>query len=184
MGFDFGRRALWYRSLDLELRAKTRFFGAAALTNRVLARLYENRLNTALPLSGRLLMRLGTELERFNTDLAASVRGSEQRGRTLDRRLVCAEQRVAQIHWLAERRNRDRPLVERELNGFLNQSHVSCLLARLWKDSHEYCTVLASLRARMGSPLDFAVESHRVDIGCALIEHLNRNHEPLGCDDP
>ena len=172
-GVAFQQRALWYRDLDLELRHKTRFFGAAALTNRVLARLFGHHPQAISEASAESLSRLGAHLERFNVDLAESARQSARAGPALDRRLVQAEQRVAQIHWQARLCEKQRSMIEREINGLLNESNIACLLARLWSDSRDYCSVLTALRARLGGPLDFAVESHRIAIGCALIEQLS-----------
>jgi hypothetical protein len=177
-GADFRRRALWYKDLDLELRHKTRFFGAAALTNRVLARLFEHFPKAVSDASATSLRRLGAQLERFNGGLAESVRQSPRHGAALDRYLVQAEQSIVEIHWRALPSERQQLIIGREINGLLNVTHVSCYLARLWRDSRDYCSVLSGLRARLCGPLNFAVESHRIEIGCALIEHLSREN---GC---
>jgi hypothetical protein len=165
----FQRRAVLYAELDRDLRKKTRFFGAASMTNNVLARLFEFHPTLISSDSGALLQGLGRSLERFNLSMAAGIRANSEAGSALDRRLVEAEQRAAQREW----RNSQRALVEAELDHLLNGSHVLCLFARFWKDSRDYTAVLAGLRKQMGVRLQFGNEAHRIGIGCALIDHLH-----------
>jgi hypothetical protein len=169
----FHRRAALYTQMDRRLWEKTRFFGAAAMTNKVLARLFEFHPTLISIESGRLLQTLGAGLEQFNLRLAGAIRPGDQSGGVLDRRLVQAEQRLAQVHWRGSCAvSADRKVVEGELNDLLNDSHVLCQFARFWKESRDYSRVLAAVRLRMKVRLDFGNESHRVDIGCALIDHL------------
>jgi hypothetical protein len=177
----FQRRALLYADLDRELSRKTRFFGAASMTNNVLGRLFEFHPTLISPDSGRLLQRLGAALERLNVGFAKSIRAGVECGDALDRRLVEAEQRAAQTQW---GKSYSKP-VEQELDDLLNGSHVLCLFARFWKDSRDYSAVLAALRRQMGVRLNFADEAHRVNIGCALIAHLHTaRHVARRIDNP
>jgi hypothetical protein len=171
----FARRATLYAQIDRDLYTKTRFFGAASMTNKVLARLFEFHPTLISIESGKCLQDLGAVLEHLNVSLANAIRLGAESGGALDRRLVQAEQRAAQLHWRgavgATARLR---AVEDELNDLLNDSHILCLFARFWKVSRDYAAILSALRRRMGGRLEFGNESHRVGIGCALIDHLHQ----------
>jgi hypothetical protein len=177
----FHRRAVLYAQMDRDLFDRTRFFGAAALTNKVLARLFEFQPAIVSTAGGILLGILGDSLEQLNLHLADTVRQGNEAGPTLDRHLVLVEQRAAQIRWRnSDGATAERKAVEGELNDLLNASHVLSLFARFWRESRDFSVVLAALRIRIGGPLDFGNESHRVGIGCALIDHLRGSHELVG----
>jgi hypothetical protein len=67
---QFARRADTYQCLDECLGAHTRFFAAAALTNRVLAELCAHRAPW-FPISCDSMVALGAILEKLNLQRAA-----------------------------------------------------------------------------------------------------------------
>lgn len=173
-----------YSTLDRQLNGYTRFFGAAAMTNAVLAhcpRLQSPIERTCYP----FLNNLGKELQTANLRFAAAISLDTLMGPALDRHLICNEQRLVQTyiasrqslaggHWERIRRN---------LNDLLNERSALSVMARCFARSREYYSVLRHIREEVGV-LDFANESHRVRIGLGLTRHLRRQPNGIGREPP
>jgi hypothetical protein len=172
---EFARRHALYEMLDRDFRTQTRFFAAAAWTNRMFASLFESGPSWVSAGTHAFLNKLGAELEDVNRRFAADLRHETVEGANLDTRLVTAEQRVVQAHLDCARVRIARwPRISIELNQLLNGTHIAARAAPLLLHSRRYRAVLGEARRQMGGGLDFAEESHRVTIGCALIRHLRR----------
>lgn len=170
---EFARRHGLYSALDRDLHATTRFFAAAALTNRIFASVFESGPSWASAGTHDFLNSLGAELECANRRFAADIRREGAVDRNLDTRLVTREQRIAQAYLEACRiRMSTWPRIGRELNELLNGTHIASRVAPLLPHCRRYRAVLGEARLRTGVVLNFAEESHRVTIGCLLIRHL------------
>jgi hypothetical protein len=172
----FEQRRRIYSQLDAQLYSRTRFFAAAALTNAVLAQLFRFLPRRSLSSVYRLLNEGGAVLEAANVQFAHDLPRRSGSDRELDRFLVCSEQRRLQTfldarvdnadcHWLS---------IRGELNRLLNGQHCASPGSRWLAQSREYGGILHNVRTRLGMPLDFAAESHRVHIGCGLIGHIRQ----------
>jgi hypothetical protein len=170
----FRHRAQLYAALDSRLRSRTRFFGAACVTNRVLAHL--TSIGAAM---GRAevctawLWELGTSLETVNRSIAESVQTGRLVGPALDQRIVSIEQSVVEQSLQSARTSCASALVEvlPALDGLLNhRGWISTLHfspAVRW-----YRRVLAAVCDELRSPIEFARQRHREKIGLALISAL------------
>jgi hypothetical protein len=147
---------------DPAIAARTSFFAAAAVVNRVMARHV---------LLSRFLLDLGSRLEAVNTGRALEIRagrlygeGSVE-GNTLE--FVQYEQSIVQAH-LARLRQCAPRSYRREIRT------VNAMLAALrWgviRGSAERCFVSAAEEAlqRLGGPLDFAEQHCRVILGMQI----------------
>jgi hypothetical protein len=173
-GDEFARRSVLYGSLDRLLRSNTRFFAAAALVNEVTAELFR-RLPIGLSTGSRtFLCELGASLEPLNLGYARAISDRCYSGPWLDRSLVRLEQQQVQMccHRWAGRSGSAWPRVRRELNALLNAYHPVALFASYLPCCRQLAGVLASVRQDLGVALDFANGSHRIEIGCALIQQL------------
>jgi hypothetical protein len=173
---EFARRSMLYGSLDRLLRPNTRFFAAAALVNEVFANLLRR---VPIGLSRRtytFLCELGASLEPMNVGYARGIYDRCYSGPWLDRSLVRLEQQQVQMccHQWARRSGSAWPRVRRELNALLNACHPVVLFASYSPCSRQLAGVVAGVRQDLGVALDFANGSHRIQIGCALIQQLRR----------
>ena len=173
----FRRRAQLYGALDARLYAQTRFFGAACVTNRVLAHLTSLGGSLAeADLCADWLLDLGASLETLNRSIAEAVHAGRLAGPALDEQIVSIEQSAVE-------RSLQRAMNTREsgyrqvlpaLDAILNhQSWVSTLhfsSAVRW-----YRRVLAGVRHELQAPIEFARQLHREKIGMALIAALRRD---------
>ena len=173
----FHNRARLYESLDSRLHAKTRFFGAACVTNRVLVHLAQSRSALArAEVCADWLSELGAALETVNRSIADALFDGSLAGPALDERIVSLEQSVVE-HSLRKGRisrmgaYRDvLPAVDAVLNqsSWLSAFHFSPAVR--W-----YRRVLGGVRQELASPLQFEQQSHRERIGMALISALRRD---------
>jgi hypothetical protein len=173
---EFRRRSALYGRLDSQLCDHTRFFAAAALVNCAFARLFGtlHRMG-APPCSFAFLNEAGALLERDNVDYARAI-GRRTPGKALDRALVYAEQRQLQhfVRVYQTQRPRQWEFVRHQLNGLLNDRYVASL-SRWCHASQRLVRVLRQVRGEAGPDLDFALESHRIRIGLALIENIRKD---------
>src|ERR1700686_3000496 len=79
---DFSRRAQFYTHLDGTLAHHTRFFGAAALTNLVLAEVLSGC--TVSQYTSQFLHHLSSYLESFNVDCARRIKSATAGFENLD----------------------------------------------------------------------------------------------------
>jgi hypothetical protein len=177
-GDEFARRGALYAHLDRHLRSATRFFAAAALVNEAFAYLFRRLPSGISTSSYAFLSELGASLEPLNLYYARRIRGGCAAGPWLDRSLVRLEQRHVQRcwHWWAAQSgavawNR----AVHELNGLLNAYYPMALFAPLLSSGGHLLAAVSAVRKEVGNDLDFANGSHRVRIGCALIQQI-RNH--------
>jgi hypothetical protein len=171
MGFE--RRSALYARLDAQLRDRTRFFGAAALINAVLAELFDVFPLIRALRSFAFMSELGAALEIANLQYAHEINCAALPRCALDHTLVCAEQRRVQSFVQAHqtRGMRQWEAIRSELNGLLNDRYAVSLGSR-------YCLRLSraarEVRGYFGTKLDFAAEPHRIGIGLKLIEHIRQ----------
>jgi len=173
---SFQTRAALYGRLDAHLRQKTRFFGAAALTNQVLAYLASARSGLLCsPATANWLCSIGACLEARNIRLADRIGRRYFAGAALDQQLVSVEQSMVEDALKAargaQRGNYTATLAE--MNALLND--------RLWpalfwprSEVRGYARILATVRSDLGSPIEFSQQRHRETIGTALIAALRR----------
>src|SRR6185437_7667230 len=89
----FRRRALCYEHWDHCLASKTRFFGAASVTNRVLGHLVSlSVVRPRIEACAPWLSMLGVLLEGTNSALARAVTRGDLAGANLDYQIVSIEQ--------------------------------------------------------------------------------------------
>jgi hypothetical protein len=170
---EFERRRILYAHLDRDLHSKTRFFAAAELVNEVFANLFGWLPAEVFATSFAFLNELGASLESINLRHAGAIRHGRLTGHSLDHSLVRLEQREVQLRWHRwSTRSGDVWGLQRELNGILNDRHPVALLAPFMPGGRVWSFVIAAVRRGLGVDLDFADESHRVQIGCALIRQL------------
>ena len=121
------------------------------------------------------LSELGSSLEPVNLHYARGIRDGRLCGPWLDRALVRLEQqhvRRCGQRWAADSTVGWRR-VRRELNDLLNAYHpVTLLFAPCLPCGRKLLGVLTAVRKDLGVNLDFADSSHRIRIGCALVQHL------------
>lgn len=173
----FRRRAQLYGALDARLYARTRFFGAACVTNRVLGHL--TSLGGALSdadLCAAWLLDLGASLETVNRSIAEAVHAGRLAGPALDEQIVSIEQSAVErsLQSAMEAQGSVYRGVVPALDAILNhQSWISTLhfsSAVRW-----YRRVLAGVRHELQTPIEFARQFHREKIGMALIAALRRD---------
>ena len=150
--------------------SRTRFFGAAALTNAVFAQLFSLLPRLSLAHGYRFLSEAGAVLECANLNWACELRQRSNAGWGLDYELVSREQRLLQA-LLQARAAEQRPICG-ELDALLNEGHLAAVSARALPRSRRYSQVLKSVRAEVGGALEFASERHRVRIGLRLVHQL------------
>jgi hypothetical protein len=94
----------------------------------------------------------------------------------LDVLLIHAEQARLQRHVASYEKHRPRQweCARRELNGLLNFSSSISLFSRCHEAGRTISDALHSVRADLGMPLDFAIESHRICVGLGLIKLIRR----------
>jgi hypothetical protein len=173
---EFAARARLYADWDRKLRGRTRFFGAAAVTNAALVELCSLKGSQRLlgNAAGGLLSAVGRRLERLNTECAKRIERGSLRDRDLDRLLIVMEQttveRVLQQNvQLAP--NCNEQAVE-QINRLLSWVERWAWLSGRWPNGCIYSDVLRQVRDELGRQPDFAVLGDRVGIGQALIRSL------------
>jgi hypothetical protein len=171
----FTARVGLYSRLDQKLSARTRFFGAAALINAVLAEW------CSMPYLGQwtsgaavlLLSRAGAHLEHLNVMMAAQLESRERDG-DLDHCLVATEQtelqRLLQSHALTQR---PRYLCAvRQINQLLSWAAAGRVPLRHRPSVELFGAVVSRLQHDLGRPVDFAMLDDRIGIGLALTQTL------------
>jgi hypothetical protein len=173
----FQRRAQWYETFDSRLRSKTRFFGAACVTNRVLGHLASVGGAIAhgeVCACADWLSELGASLETVNRSIAEAVYTGRFAGPALDERIVSLEQSVVEQSLERARTSQTSAFeVLPALDALLNHQGWFSILdissAVRW-----YRRVLSEVREELRSPIEFARQAHREKIGLALICALQR----------
>lgn len=170
--YGFAYRAALYASWDAQLRDKTRFFAAAAVTNKILAAAVRIRFPRPLSRSaGEILDSLGSSLEKDNLRLAERLNAGRRTGPLLDERMVEMEQgwvdRFLQETALEAPKTMRR--VTAELDALLNLITPWSLCIFLNPAVGGYLRVLRQVRRQVGPPIRFCQQAHRVRIGQRLI---------------
>lgn len=164
----FFERAAHYRDVDSTLRAKTRFFAAAAWINDLLGQLSSNRILSVDSVS--VLHQLGSELLIENIRLATSIGdGDLQMPRhLLDHRLVEHEQDFA-ARILAAHEQSHPDLCRTACHA------IDALLNSRWL--HLASALLPAPLRAMGrlakqQPLRFTNQAHREAIGLSIVRAI------------
>jgi hypothetical protein len=169
----FQRRAALYGSLDDSLRHKTRFFGAASVTNRVLGHM-ASRTGHLLCSDDtfKWLLATGALLETANIAIAQAVASGRLAGPSLDGRIVSIEQSIVEEALQSARTAQRYPRLLSELNAHLNGCSAAWIHFR--DEVRWYSRVLSVVRETLASRIEFAAQAHREAIGLALIATLQR----------
>jgi hypothetical protein len=180
---QFDRRACTYQRLDERLGARTRFFAAAALTNRVLAELCVHRARWLWISRESIvaLAALGAILEQFNLQRAQDIRHKMQSSTELDFSFVQMEQALVEtvlLRWARSDISRYQRLIA-ELDRVLCAAAAS-LPIRGSLSVRRYARVLRLLTGTSGRCLSFGSRSDRISIGQALIEEARKTRLPTG----
>ena len=160
------------------MHRKTRFYGAAFLTNRVLG--YLASVRCGLPISEETchwLAGTGELLEAANLNMATALDTVGLEGPSLDASIVSLEQSMVEIALRKARTAQPRlySKVSCELDTLLNTGSWPALL-RLSTTVNRYCQVLSAVRRQLAGPIEFAVQQHREAIGMALITSLRQEN--------
>jgi hypothetical protein len=165
-----------YESLDRSLAQHTRFFGAAALTNSVLAVLFsrQTRFVTVSSVTGQFLWRLGAHLEDFNLERVGLIRGAETAVESLDVAMVQSEQAQVQeqLNRLKLSSTSLHAVVVTELDRILNSSGWLGACGTRYAGMATYRSALRRVRAQLGCAINFGDRFHRECIGGTLIGEL------------
>ncbi|MEZ5886083.1 MAG: RHS repeat-associated core domain-containing protein [Paracoccaceae bacterium] len=175
----FCDRAFVYYDLQIELSARTNFFGAASLTSRMLANIDEIELSF-MSVSGEtrgFLRTVGAALEPLNMKMTSAVRSGLLSGSNLDYRLVHMEQSAVQqqLEKLKNTKPQVYERVLREINGLLNaKDGFSRWAGGLLGADGDYQDVLDRVREKLGHDIDFESQKDREAIGRELVDELER----------
>jgi hypothetical protein len=175
---DFARRAQLYAHLDQNLAQRTRFFGAAALTNSMLAGLFSRHTSvlTVSAATGRFLHLLGGYLEDFNLERVRRIHAAEAAGERLDVVMVQSEQAEVQdqLDRLELSNASTHKVVLTQLDRILNSPEWLAACANRYAGTTTYRSVLRNVRTQLGRPIQFGDRLHRECIGESLIGALRR----------
>lgn len=173
---EFATRVRLYSHWDSRLWGKTRFFGAAAVTNAALVEL------CSLQCSGQwignaaveLLSAAGRRLERLNIETAGHIERGILCNRDLDTSLITLEQTVLEhmLQQQAGRSPRRHGQAIQQINRLLFCVEQWMWPSERWPSGSLYRSVLRRARSELGRRPDFAVFPDRVGIGHALIRML------------
>ena len=173
---DFRRRMRLYAQWDLRLAPRTRFFGAAALTNEALAELF-SRFTARICLSGStagFLTGLGHLLEGVNVRLACEIERGRLTATDLDVRMVACEQSIVEVQ-LNRLRSTDAGAHLRataQIDRVLTLVRFAATPARLCASGAAYWSVLRGVGTDLGRSARFALQTDRERIGLGLIRQL------------
>ncbi len=177
----FERRHRVYWQLDRKLCSRTRFFAAAAFTNAVLAQLFRFVPLRKLCDAYGLLRDGGAVLEAANLQFAhdLDLQGSSEV--ELDQFLVCSEQRLLQafLELRIAEAGCQWPLIRTQLNELLNEQHLAAKGACWLGPGRQFGGIVRAVRTGLGVPVDFAIESHRIQIGFTIICHIRQGLVPV-----
>jgi hypothetical protein len=170
---QFAERAHRYERLDQALGGGTRFFAAAALTNRVLAELCAHRTRWAVVSASTIaaLLELGCVLETVNVAWARSLLQQAGTCRGLDSRFIEIEQCIVERvlgNWARHRAQRYQHVVG-EVDNLLRRVAAG-LIPLCSPNAARYRRVLKAVSAAAGRSPSFAVLQDRIRIGGALLE--------------
>jgi hypothetical protein len=175
---EFTRRAWIYQRLDARLFVHTRFFAAAALTNKVLAELCVHRARWIWISQTTLntLMTLGGLLEVINLRRADRIESQSGAAGGLDASFVEMEQTYVESvlrEWARHCAPRHNRLIT-ELDRLLQTVAKGFLPLQCSPDVRRYEQVLRSVSRTTGRCPSFASCADRISIGNALIEEARR----------
>jgi hypothetical protein len=173
---EFRNRVRLYEVLDRRLAQRTRFFGAAAVTNAALADLFGQR-GSGLLVGRRArdyLCALGKSLERMNMDLAERILTGEICSLHLDYELVATEQTAVEVGLSQLRRMDDtgysRTVVQMDrLLAFVKLKNSP---ANRYSTGATFARVLRLVSNERGHVGTFADQGYRECVGRGLISEL------------
>jgi hypothetical protein len=173
---DFHARVCLYAYWDRVLSRRTRFFGAAAVTNAALIELF-SRIGVNLLVSRftrEFLASVGGVLERMNVEWARRIATGSMQVENLDNRMIVAEQAVVQdclarLHYIDCAAYAGTVV---EIDRVLAWARCGGSPARWLCARTAYATVLQHVADELGRSASFAVQNDREAIGRMLIRHL------------
>ncbi len=181
---SFLHRAHNYSVFDRRLSCHTRFFGAAALTNQVLAEIVSHPLaKTWLSASTVHCLRdLGGSLMSVNENAAATLMRVERPARGWDAAMVSMEQSLVQTYLsrLESQEPRTYLAIVKQMDGlfsaarFASMERLASVYAALRCHSFRYAAALRTVSSRLKRPICFSIQGHRELIGNTLIAGLRR----------
>jgi hypothetical protein len=172
---EFDQRARLYASLDRRLASHTRFFGAAAVTNALLADLFSRPAGRiCMAAAFVVLVNLGRHLQKLNMARAHDISNGAVDGADLDSAMVSMEQSEVQAQ-LARLRSGDPRAYARtvsQMDRMLNLAALRANPAMLCLGGATYAGVLRVVGAELGRAVSFAHQHDRECIGRTLITRL------------
>lgn len=168
----FADRVRLYARLDEKLRSKTRFFGAAAVTNTALVEL------CSLPCPGRWRFAvdyfglIGTALEAANVKWARSIEGGEGARVDLDSSLVTLEQLEVERLLRQPQSQHFQSRALEQINWLLQWAHPLARPLTHCPGIRIYRRVLGHMRTQLRRRVDFASLDDRIGIGHALTRSI------------
>jgi hypothetical protein len=173
---DFRARACLYAHWDQLLSRRTRFFGAAAVTNAALIELF-SRIGVSFFVSRftcEFLASVGRVLESMNVECAQRIAAGSIRAENLDDRMIAAEQTTLQ-DCLTRLRHIDRGAYANtvvEIDRVLTFARCTGSPATWLPARTVYAAALQHAADELGRSASFAVQNDRETIGRMLIRHL------------
>jgi hypothetical protein len=173
---EFRSRARLYAAWDRRLSKRTRFFGAAALTNTALAELF-SRFGVQLFVSrftSEFLASVGYLLERMNMEWARGISAGAIEADDLDQQIIAAEQTAVQncltrLHCV-DRAGYANTVVE--IDRVLTLAGCAGSPGKPFSGLTAYATVLQHVADQLGRSASFAVQNDRETIGRMLVRYL------------
>ena len=168
----FADRVRLYAGLDAKLHSRTRFFGAAALTNASLVEL------CSLPCLGRWRFAvdyfglIGTALEAVNVKWARRIEDGAVPAGDLDSSLVTLEQLEVERLLLQHQSQDPHRRALEQINWLLQWVHPLTRPLRHCHSIRVFRQVLAQMRVSLGRPVDFASLHDRIGIGNTLTRSI------------
>ena len=180
---ELTRRVRLYSAWDQRLWLRTRFFGAAAVTNAALWELFSKaagRIWLQRPAVG-FLITLGGILERLNIQAATRIEAGAMRCTGLDEAMVATEQAAVEsrLRHLQSTDSTGHAITLCEMDrllAFSGSASAGSVLSvpRLFTSGLAYHVVLARVEQELCRPPSFGLQSDRERIGLTLIRLLRR----------
>ncbi len=174
MPCEFQARMRLYVYWDQRLAGLTRFFGAAALTNALLAELHPCCRLWVSRSALHFLNVVGARLQTVNMCLARQLADAPLYAVDLDQRIVWHEQSVVEGLLQSLQRNHRARIqgIIVELDRLLSLGSSSALAGT--PNLRVYSAVLRAVTRDLGRRIQFAGRGDRVRIGCGLTDYLRQ----------
>jgi hypothetical protein len=174
---DFRTRIHLYNTWDFRLGHYTRFFGAAAATNALLAKVCTYHRYLVSPSTLDFLSEVGATLQEVNIRVAHSIASGSVSPAVLDDTIIHIEQSVLELKLrnLAVVNEHAHQRVVRQIDRLLNCYRLGIILSlNGCPNLRLYRAVLKRVAVELGRPASFSSQLDRVLIGRGLVNHLRQ----------